>query len=140
MYLVFRPDEGDEQRYQFTPAKMSNFDAEAIERETGLTWAQFGEKLTQNSIIAMRALLWVLQRRQHPTLKYRDVSFQLDQVDVEPEPSELAAAREALLADDRLPDEERAAQLALVDEQIAKFGGEAAVPKAHGKKSGSPTS
>lgn len=140
MYLVYKPADGDEQRFQFSPEKMTSFEAESIERETGLTWQEFGEKLQRNSVIAMRALLWVLQRRVHPTLKLRDVSFAMSEVDIEAEPHELAAAREAVENDTTLSDEDRAAQLALIDEQVAKIGAEHAVPKARGKNADSPTS
>jgi len=33
VYVIFRPADGDEQRYQFNPGKVTNMEAEAIERE-----------------------------------------------------------------------------------------------------------
>lgn len=140
MYLIYKPADGDEQRYHFDQASVTNFEAEGIERETGLTWTEFGERLQKNSVLALRALLWMLQRRVHPTLKFKDVSFKLGEVEAEMEPAELLAARENILAAGET--DETAEQLALVDAELAKLGvdPETPAPKALASSDASPTS
>ena len=141
MYVIFRSD-GEEQRYHFDAVKVTNFEAEAVERETGWTWSEFGERLQRNSVTAMHALLWILQRRVHPTLKYRDVAFDMGQIEVEPELSELYEARDAAQDDRSLSDERRAEILAQIATEIEKLGGqpEQPAPKARARNAAAPTS
>jgi hypothetical protein len=141
MYLIYKPADEKEQRYHFDQASVTNFEAEGVERETGLTWTEFGERLQKNSVLALRALLWMLQRRIHPTLKFRDVSFKLGEVDVEPEDSELLGARDALRAIDN-PTDEDVDKLRQIDEMLAarEVPEDATAPKALASSDASPTS
>ncbi len=143
MYLIFRPADGDEQRYQFDVNKMPNIDAEAIERVTDWTLGEWQQKMQAGSILANRALLWILQRRIHPTLKFAAVSFTIDQLDAELEPDELIAARDAATQDDNIDEAERASRLEAIHQQMDKLGVErdAELPKkARVKSAASPTS
>jgi hypothetical protein len=140
VYLIYTPADDKEQRYHFDQASVTNFEAEGIERETGLTWTEFGERLQKNSVLALRALLWMLQRRVHPTLKFKDVHFLLGEVQAEMEPAELLAARENILAAGET--DETADQLALIDAELAKLSvdPETPAPKAPASSDDSPTS
>lgn len=142
MYLIYRPAEGEEQRYQFDMNSIPNIDAEAIERVTDWTLGEWQQKIQKGSVLALRALLWVLQRRVHQTLKFTSVTFSTDQVTAEPEPDELIAARDAALEDGDITETERAQVLAAIYEQMDKIGVEhdAKPPKARASKSASPTS
>lgn len=133
MYVIFRPADGDEQRYHFDADRVSNFEAESVERETGWTYSEWGDRLTRNSAIAMHALLWIVMRRVHPTLKYRDVAFDMSQVSVEPEPDELYAARAAVADGTSLSDEQRAEQLQQIDAELEKLGLDPEQPAPKGK-------
>jgi len=137
MYLVYTPAEGDVQRYQFDPNSMPNFDAEAIERVTGWTLGEWGEKIQKGSVLATRALLWVLQRRTHPTLKFANVEFTTDQVSSEAEPAELIAARDAALEDDELTEDKRRIRLDAIYAEMDKAGiaRDTTAPKAPAKNS-----
>lgn len=109
MLIIYRPEGGEERTWEFDPQEMLDVEATAIERVTGLTYAEFGEKFLKGSILAWKALLWVLRRRSEPTLAFRDVSFrvkefewQLDQKEREVALANLPeldsdAEREALL-------------------------------------------
>ena len=77
MLIIYRPEGGEEQTWQFDPQEMLDVEATAIERVTGFTYAEFGEKFLKGSILAWKALLWVLRRRTEPTLAFRDVSVRV---------------------------------------------------------------
>jgi len=131
--IVYTPAEGDVQRYDFDPGKVNTMEAEAIEKATGLAWGEFGDKIQKGSAIALRALLWILQRRVHPTLKLADVQFQMDQISAEMDPDELRAAYEATVNDPDMPADKRARQLEYLEAEMAKAGIEPGeVPKAPG--------
>ena len=57
-------------------------DAMAIEAATGQTFEQWGNSLSAGSITAMVGLVWLLKRRMNPTLKYSDIDFDLDSIEV----------------------------------------------------------
>ena len=50
--------------------KIKASEAMAIEAATGQTFEQWGNALSAGSITAMVGLVWLLKRRQNPTLKY----------------------------------------------------------------------
>lgn len=50
----------------------------AIEKVTGLTIAEWETAVESGSLQSLGALVWVLMKRQEPTLAWRDVDFDLD--------------------------------------------------------------
>lgn len=120
MFLVYRPDGGDEQVWVFDPNKLLAVEAEAVEKRTGWDWADFGQHLVKGSVTARRALLWTFLRRAHRTLRYEDVTFAVGEVTLEFDVEELGNARAAVEAADYDSDAERTAALAAIDEQIAE--------------------
>lgn len=140
MFLVYQPDGEDERRWVIKPRRMSNFEAEAIEKRTGMTFEQFGEALLRGSTLARRALLWTMLRREHPTVKFEDVSFAMGELRIEQDRQELLAMREMLATDYEFESEAiRSLALAQVDKQIAEAPDDPD-PKVGGKGSGSATS
>jgi len=118
MLFSYKPDDGDAQQWTFRPRKFPSHEAEAIENATGMTWSEFSEQVLKGSVRARRALLWILLRRQHPVLKFNDVAFSLDEVELELEPDELRAMRGEL---EKVDDPDvRSLALAQIDEQIAE--------------------
>lgn len=77
MLIFYRPEGGAEQSWEFEPQELLDVEATAIERVTGWTYAEFGEKFLKGSILAWKALLWVLRKRTEPTLAFRDVVFRV---------------------------------------------------------------
>jgi len=83
MFLVYKPSDGDEQRLKYNPNKMLSPEMEAIERATGRGWSEFSTAVVEGNALCRRALLWVMLKRQHPTLKFADVSFTWEEVSLE---------------------------------------------------------
>lgn len=83
MKLIYRPDGADTPReWEFKPSKLLNAEAEAIEDRTGWTFEEFGDALMRGSTKARHALLWVMLKRENHRLKYDDVQFAMDEVDL----------------------------------------------------------
>lgn len=142
MYVTYRPAGGEPTRYHFDQDAINNMEAEAVERETGLTWGEFGDRLLKGSVLAARALLWMLQRRQHPTLRFADVRFQLSEVDVDMEEAELLRARDAILQQTRdlTPADQQALDIIAGQLAALEVPGDKPAPKARAKNAASPTS
>lgn len=84
MFLVYQPDGSDEPtRWPYNPRKLMSAEREAIERRTGMTFAEFTAAVLKGSSVARRALLWVMLKRDHPTLKYDTVDFAWDELKLE---------------------------------------------------------
>lgn len=129
MLIIYTPEGGERREWEYKPMKLRSNEAEAIERHTGWAYQEFGEQFMQGSVMARHALLFVLMRRTNPTLKYGDVSFALDEFDIDLDPTERAATIEALQEKgDDLTEEQREALQELIDTSST----EDADPKAQG--------
>lgn len=84
MYLVYQPEGSDEPtRWPYNPRKLMSAEREAIERRCGMTFAEFTQAVLKGSSLARRALLWVMLKRDHPTMKFDDVEFAWDELKLE---------------------------------------------------------
>ncbi len=119
MLLIYRPEGATERRWTYAPDKLLSSEAEAIEKVTGITYEEFGQALIKGSMTARRALLWVLLKREEPTLRHSQVDVPVGAVAVDYEPHELKAIRDALADNNDLSDTDRDAALAQLDEMIA---------------------
>lgn len=63
--------------HDFDPASITNREAMAIEKVTGMTFGQWSDALKERSVLAMTAMVWVVQRRSQPALRFSDVDFAL---------------------------------------------------------------
>jgi len=73
--LRYTPDDGPAQRYDLSTIRFLTSEAETCERNTGQEWATLKGRdalVIRDSPTAKRALLWVLLKRDSPTLKFRD--------------------------------------------------------------------
>ncbi|SCL43154.1 hypothetical protein GA0074692_6737 [Micromonospora pallida] len=123
MYLVYAPEGGEEQRWEYKPGRLRVMEMEAIDRHTGLAYgSDFKVALLKGQTSARRALLWTFLRRQHPTLKYSDVDFYDDELRLERTKSEVEAAITELenVPDGDLSPEDRMAALMVLRQQLAK--------------------
>ena len=121
MQFVYKPEGAEPRKWDFDPSKLLNVEAEAIERQTGLTYAEWGEAVTKGSMTALHGLLWVLLKRDQPTLKYDAVQFCLADLDFEVDDDESAQIRadlEAQAAEGTLSEDD-AALLERLTEQDA---------------------
>lgn len=125
--------EGAETRvWTFTPDKLMSSEAEAIEKVTHMTYAEFGLAIIKGSVTARRALLWVFLKRTEPALRHQQIDFPAGAVEVEFEQHELKAIREQVETNTDLTDLERAEFLKQIDVQILDLmaSAEDAAPKA----------
>ncbi|MDX3016730.1 hypothetical protein [Streptomyces acidiscabies] len=119
MFLVYTPEGSSEpKRWRYNPRKIMSVERENIERLTGRNWAAFTKEVVEGSSLCRRALLYTLLKREHPPLKFDDVDFAWDELELAYSRGELAQMREA--AADSAPADMRAAVLARIDEQIAE--------------------
>ncbi len=118
MILVYAPEGADERRWTFKPEKLMSSEAEAIEKATHLTYAEFGMELIKGSVTARRALLWVLLKREDAPLRLAQVDPPVGSITVEYEVDELIAMRDGVQQDTSLSDDERAAVLEQLEAEI----------------------
>lgn len=120
MKITYAPAGGQPKVWDFQPAETSQPDAEEIERRYGKLWDEFLEDLRKGGSRARRVLLWHLQRREHPTLRYEDTPvFKMGELSAEFSVDELLLIREQVLSSE-LSEEEKDGVLAGLDAEIAQ--------------------
>jgi len=88
-------------KYEFDPAHIRNDEAMALERALGCSFREWAQALADGSASAMTGLVWLLQRRETPGLKFGDVIFDMGEITVEddaaeaPDPTQTSAASTA---------------------------------------------
>jgi hypothetical protein len=127
--LNYSPAEGDKQVFPFKPEKLMSVEAEILERITDWTFAEFQMKLISGSARARRCMLWILQKRQHPTLRLDDVQPLVGEVELEFEREELLNMRDAAEASRQGSEQDRENVIALVN-QLLEASSDDTAPKA----------
>ena len=90
--LRYAPSDRPAQSWEFDADDLDNLEAESIELVGGTQWDAFGQwfyLVTRGNTRAVRALLWMLLRRQDPLLDFNEVRFRTSEIaleDVESEP------------------------------------------------------
>ena len=109
MKFVYKPEGLAAKEWEFEPAKLMSPEAIAIEKLTGLTLQEWQEAVKRGSIQCMHAYLWVLLKRDNPTLTPKQVQFSSSEVDFEPSDDEIRMVFEKYedLPDDEWDDEDR---------------------------------
>lgn len=97
MYLVYKPDGGEEQRFPYKPQKLMSAEREALERRSRMDFADFTKGVLNGNAVCRRALLWVLLKREHPVLKYEDVDFSWDELRLEYSKQEYELMRDQII-------------------------------------------
>ena len=64
---------------EYDLSRLTIVEAEAIENVTG---QKMQDALGSGTASSLRALVWVAMKRQEPTLRYKDVDFALEDVEV----------------------------------------------------------
>lgn len=116
MIIVYAPEGADAHRWDLKTVRVLSSEAEAVEKVTGLTWAQVKKNLSEGSMTAMRAVAWILAKRDDPTLRYRGFDPAEGELDVDFDRQERAALREAINTDDELTDAQRAVALQALED------------------------
>lgn len=71
--------------YDYDPASLTNKEAMAIEGALGVTFKQWSEQLTAGSVSALTALVWTVQKRDEPALRFDAVDFAFAELEIEDE-------------------------------------------------------
>jgi len=104
MIIYYTPEDGPPREFEFLPSRLISPEAEAIEKVgRGGDWdtfEEFGQKFLKGSIRAYRAALWVMLKRENPTLRFSDLVFRVGEVSVDYSKTELIKIREALEKED----------------------------------------
>ncbi|MFD4551418.1 hypothetical protein [Streptomyces sp. NPDC058466] len=115
MYLVYKPDGQEEPtRYKYQPQKLMSAEREMLERRTERNFSEFHEGVMKGNSLCRRALLFMYTKREHPTVKWDDVDFAWDELDIEYSKTEWIEMRDT--ASENL----RGDQLAMALEAIEK--------------------
>lgn len=81
MQFVYTPEGAEPLSWPFNPNKLMSPECEAIEKRTGMTFAEWQQAVTKGSVLAIHALLFVLLKRTDPTLRWEAVQFCMAEVD-----------------------------------------------------------
>ncbi|MFD9192996.1 hypothetical protein ACFWCA_32880 [Streptomyces phaeochromogenes] len=112
MIIVYSPEGGEIHRWDLKEIRIMAVEAEAVERVTDLDWAAARAKIVKGSMLALRAVAWVLLKRDQPKLRYGDFQPAAAELDFQYSPAERAAIRANIEADPDLTEDEREAILA----------------------------
>jgi hypothetical protein len=130
MIVTYEPD-GSSEPTVWTIDLDNDFRSSEMEQIESLTKLEYGSEfilaLMRKGAKARRALLYILLRRQHRTLKYNDLDFSNKQLTVEMDKDEWAAEREKLVEDKKVPEAEKVERLGVIDLLMAN------APEAPGK-------
>ena len=120
MKIIYTPSDGERQEFIFRPGELTNVEAEMIEIQGGEAWdtyEEFGRKFMNGNMRAYRAALWIcLKRHQDPKIKFMDVSFRVDQIDVDLEEDEKERIYTAIESDENIDPEQRELMLEMLGE------------------------
>jgi len=107
--FVYKAEGVTPREWEFEPAKLMSPECMAIEKLTGLTFQEWAESVKKGSIRSMHAYLWVLLKRENPTLQPKEVQFSPSEVDFQPSDDEIRKVFEAFAdkADSDWDDEDR---------------------------------
>lgn len=120
MQVIYRPEDGDEQRWEFDFKRVRRSEAIIVEKAYGAnrTWGQFAMAAMQDSAEALTLLLWMLMRRTHSKLKLEDVpDFYLEEVEIDFGAEEWRLMRDEA-AKSKDPDAPQA--LAVIEQKLAE--------------------
>jgi hypothetical protein len=69
--------------YEYDSSKLMLSEARAIEKVCGCTFQEWSERLQTGSMEALAALIWLVQKRDNPELRFSDVDFEINSVEIE---------------------------------------------------------
>lgn len=83
MIVTYTPADGEKKVWQYQQSELSSREAEDVEEATGMLFAEWQMKVLQGSMRARRGLLWMLLKRDDPKLRFDDVAFRVDELEVD---------------------------------------------------------
>jgi hypothetical protein len=112
MILTFMPAGAEPREWSFRPLDITSREAELVEDYTGWTFTYFSGAFYAGSVKARRCALWLLLRREDPSLGLEHVDYKMTEFRAVYEGSETAELRRQIEDDPQLEDGERATLLA----------------------------
>ncbi|MEU0667192.1 hypothetical protein ABZ508_02555 [Streptomyces lavendulocolor] len=70
MIIVYAPAGGEREEYDARTLRVS--EAAIVSRTTDMTWGAVRDGIARDDLEAMRAVVWVLKKRSHPSLRYAE--------------------------------------------------------------------
>lgn len=84
--FVYKPEGADPRSWEFDPDLLPSSEAEVIEEYTGWAYPEWWGHYRRGSMKAAHALLFVMLRRDAPTLEWDQVQFTISEYDIEADP------------------------------------------------------
>lgn len=107
--VVYKPEGVDTPReWDFNPGKMISPEMGLIERVTGMLFPEWVDAFGKGSVTAIHAFLFVMLKRETPSLKPDDVVFVMDDVSLDLTDDEAVQYATALAKMPERSDEEQA--------------------------------
>jgi hypothetical protein len=120
MIVIYRPEDGEEQRWVFDPRRVRASRAEMIERRADENWDVWLQSVQSGNMRARRVLLWHLMSMPHPTMRYEDTpDFYAGELEIQHSVAELTEYRDRVVKAG-LPEVQTAQLLAVMDAELAE--------------------
>ena len=81
--LVYAPEGGSKRTWEIDLDNPAWDITYATEKATDWPWGEFSERISKGSVIALRALLWILRKRDEPRLPLESVTVLFSECYVE---------------------------------------------------------
>jgi hypothetical protein len=124
MKVVYRPSDTDEHVWDLDPKRFMAGEREIAERLSGKRYIEWLDDVERGGALSRRVLLWLLLKREHPSLKFSDVDFGWGELELSYTRAELVQVR-ARLAEagvEEVNGQPLAQALAALDRAIAEAG------------------
>lgn len=92
MRFIYAPEGVDPKTWDFAPGKMISPEAEVIERKTGMRFSEWEFAVQNGSMLALHGLLFVLLKREQPSLQWDQIMFSFGECTWELDDDEVATA------------------------------------------------
>lgn len=124
MRILFTPADGEKREYHFDPDRtLTAVEAGVVEQLTGMDYRGEFEGRVHTSVNAQRALLFVLEKRTHPTLTFPMFDYPAGAVDIDLDTDDIDRMR-AKVTESQANSADKAAALAQLDVAAAEIGAE----------------
>lgn len=118
--LVYSPEGAEPKEWSFSFGRLLSPERIAIERLTGLGWTEVQRGFFGNQGAVVHALLWVMLKRDIPTLRAEEVVFCDDEIELDLTDEEAAEAIREMKASRGGLTDEQAEALAELEQRLAK--------------------
>lgn len=83
MKFVYTPKDGQRREWPFDPGDLLNVEATAIKKLTGMTFGEWAKAMTEGDPDAYHGFIWVMTKRENPTLRSQDVQFRVGECSID---------------------------------------------------------